>query len=109
MSPVLIVYKNTNSLAPVLAGIRDEAREREPGTRIYDIAISKDDQNLIFVWEEVSILRFFSDYLLTFLYSMHPRKPFKVSFTDPKTANIIQRTETVPSAEVCFREQLYEH
>ncbi|OWZ45298.1 hypothetical protein C356_03156 [Cryptococcus neoformans c45] len=36
----------------LLAGIRDEAREREPGTRIYDIAISKDDQNLIFVWEE---------------------------------------------------------
>ncbi|KNX50144.2 hypothetical protein CNBG_9205 [Cryptococcus deuterogattii R265] len=41
-----------NSLAPVLAGIRAEAEEKEPGTRIFDIAISKDDQNLIFVWEE---------------------------------------------------------
>ncbi|KIR51725.1 hypothetical protein I315_05672 [Cryptococcus gattii Ru294] len=36
----------------LLAGIRAEAEEKEPGTRIFDIAISKDDQNLIFVWEE---------------------------------------------------------
>ncbi|WVQ92938.1 hypothetical protein IAS59_006759 [Cryptococcus gattii] len=41
-----------HSLAPVLAGIRAEAEEKEPGTRIFDIAVSKDDQNLIFVWEE---------------------------------------------------------